>query len=359
MIVGTRWSRWIPVCGILVGLSLPLRAQETALAPLCTEIVTEVDVALSVPEVLDVTSVLRSASPEKRHSLREALHERLARAQSPRALVQTCVMLRAAPSEQTIALLAGRLALADAETASAICEGLHRIAPVTPMRPEIAAGALAALDVRLRDPRSSTVLMDRAVLAAGSFGTGGFDLLMKVRDDQRVPRRVLNVFYTALSQTRDPRALPVLRAVVSDTSTPEGRRIQAVHAIGQLFASDEQVKPIVVDAAERVACATLLRGLLETASDQLFSVSLKALKHVENIRESAPLQQWTRASLLSASHERREAALDVLYQSGLPLDGPTIELIRGFSQSNELPPSIQAAAQAVLDERQLTVALSK
>ena len=126
-------------------------------------------------------------------------------------------------------------------------------------------------------------------------------------------------------------------------------RIQAVHAIGQMFNAGSR-SGHTIDPAERAACAALLRQYLgDDTPDQLFSVALRSLGKIADISRDAELYQVTTSALSSSSLVRREAALEALYQSDVSLDDTLVHLVRSMGESDP-GQSVRVSATAVLEK---------
>jgi HEAT repeat protein len=298
---------------------------------------------------LSLCRMLRNGPPETVKAIQDALCQQLAATTEPTIMRRVCLALRNAPSDTAVLTVVGRL---QADTSprlrAAACQSLcDLVSRRQPTDPSIAGSALSRLGAIGRDRQAPLSLKEAAVLAMGAFGSAGFDSLMELQADPKQAKRVQDVFHTALGSTGDPRALPILRVAVADSQTGQGVRIQAANAIGQLFRSAGQ-RGLVIEATERARCRDVLyKHLTDDTADQLFGVALKSLTEIAPIQQDPTILQAINTTLLLSNEVRREAALDVLYRTGLP-DGIAVDLVQSCAKSSPSA-SVRSAAKAVLD----------
>lgn len=326
-------------------------AEEANPEVLVSQLVDRSDRAASRAAVMELRQSLRSGTPETVSKLQGMLCQRIAATDDPRSVRRICLVLAVAPCDEAIMTVADRLepGLPPAAQLSMCCALRYLVSQYVPADAGTTSFALSRLEHVMRDKRLPLPVVDLAVMATGALGSPGFDLLMELHNEAGISRKIANSFYTALSETGDARVLPVLRAAIEDGNTREGRRIQAVHAIGQMFGAASR-RGQSIDPAEAVACAGLLRQHLDDGTPgQLFSVALRALGKIVDIRHDPDLRRATLEALTSESRFRREGAFQVLYQSDTSLDEPLLDFVRSAAESDgDL--SVRVTARALLEK---------
>lgn len=285
-------------------------------------------------------------------SLRLSLQQHLAQTDEPRLVGRIALMLTSRPTRELIDSLAAKSTAGPMRMRTM---ALNQLATVLHRHPALDAGTtqvlLPQLEAIVRTADEQQILIDSALLAIGACRSAGFDVLVEIWNGKELGSdRKLNVFPTALSRTRDARALPILRNLATDPRTTEGTRIASVHGVGQLCMS---LSSLGVEPAELAACQNMLRQILsETEDGQLFSVALRAAVKMEGMQKDPDVQQAIEEALYSQDNARREAALQALFQGDRDLALSLIEPIRGMATgaSNDAGSSevVRATAEAVV-----------
>jgi hypothetical protein len=341
--------------GIMIGtITSTPPEQEGDPALLVSRLSERDDASTAAASFLSLSRTLRKGSPAAVKAVQDSLCQQLATSEDPAMMGRICLALRSAPRDDAVAMVVDRLQPnKPREVRTAACRALrHLVSRRLPSDPKITELALARLSDIIRDRLAPLVLTDAAVAAVAAFGPPGFDTLMKLHNDPNTPKQHNNMLYTALSETGDLRALPILRAAVSTPETRDGQRIEAANAVGALFAlAGRRGSPVATD--ERTKCwQALYPYLADQTPDQLFGVALKSLAEIAPIHQDAGVLQALNTALVSSRRVRREAALDVLYRTGLPLDGVQSTLVR-WSAASDSDDSLRATASAVLDQGDL------
>jgi hypothetical protein len=347
---------------IMVALSLVLGSTPTATLEepssppvLVSRLVRADDAVTRQSAFLGLRKTLRKAPAATVKATQDALCQELASPTTDALTMRRiCLVLAAAPCDDAVKLVVDRLqADTPPKVRAAACQSLRDLLfHYQPTDAKVAALAMSRLGAIARDRRAPIEVLDAAVLAMGAFGSAGLDALVALQTDPNASKQVTNVFYTALSDTGDPRALPVLRAAVTDARTREGHRIQVANAIGQLFRLAGQ-RGLAIDPGERTLCWQVLYQCLgDMTPDQLFGVALKSLVEVAPIEQDPTILQTINAALSSDSDVRREAALDALYRAGLSSDSIAWDLVR-FCAESSADESVRNTAAAVLEQSQL------
>ncbi len=289
--------------------------------------------------------LLRNGSSQEIQRVQSELAWQLQSAQTPIEIRRASLTLSAAPTDQAVLILVGRLQQPGPEALTcALCDGLGRLLqgrlPVSESARQAAAQVLGPIAAA---PDSHSRVVESAMLAIAAMRGSGLDLLLDVRQRRATPA---DGFFTCLAATRDPRALVELRKALGGGALPEGRRIEIIHAIGQLFASARQ-EALPIDAAEQAACLSLvLSEWSNTASsDQLQSVALRTLSQMAP--QDRYVRSAVRAGLLAGSEERRERALEAIYLDETAPDPETVRIVEALAISDERP-DFRELARAIL-----------
>jgi hypothetical protein len=302
---------------------------------------------------VELRKVLGNSPRETIVPLQDRLCDAMWISDDPLAIRRIALMLAAAPSEQAILVFAQRLAQDPSPAITkAVCDGIHAFAD---QRPSLSAAtialALERLEAIARNGRLPGPVVDSAVMALATFGSAGFEELTKLGSDPFSTNKIRNVLFAAMGETDDPRALAALRAVARDLSVAEGRRIQAMHSLGQIFSrAADRGRPI--DATERTPCVDELKRLLkEVVSDGMFAATLVAVGHLVSLEQDQDLQQEVLAALDAMGAARREAALDVLFQQDSPVTSAALSRVREIIES-DANSGLRCTARAVLDKQE-------
>ena len=347
-----RWILWIAcLSGIYVVMtSGRLAAEPVDSTALVDQFLDRSDRGASRAAFLQLRAQLLSGESQEISALQDLLCRQIAAAEDTSEVRRLCLTLAVAPRDEAILAVAGRLdPQLPPDMQRSLCAGLrYLVSHYAPAGQGTTAFALSRLESIIRDKRLPLAVVDEAVLAAGGFGAQGFDLLVGLREEPDISKKLKNVFWSALSETNDPRALPLLKARIEDGQTRTGERIQAVHAVGRMFAGfvrgGQQVDP-----GERSACENSLRQHLTTdAPDQLFAVALYALSKMVGVGDDGDLHQTMTQALASESPIRREAALQVLYESGIQSDAWILQTVESAATDGDQ--TVKETAQAILDK---------
>jgi HEAT repeat protein len=324
------------------------------LAALVTQLQDSSNCASSSAAFMELSKTLSTGPAETVAAAQTLLCQALRASDNAWAVRRIAMVLSAAPCEDTLVVLAGRLGSNPPEAmCMALCGGLQAVAgkrpPISPATVTLALGQLEAV---ARNGRLPGPVVESAVLATAAFGSAGFDQLIKLKLDAKAPGKVQNVMYTALSETDDPRAIAVLCEAVTDPNSYDSRRAQAMHGLGQVFSRAASAGR-AIDPGDRDTCVKLLQMHLGDATpDRVFASALKALARIVDVQQDAGLQQTVLNALGSASPSRREAALEALYRHNGLLDPGVRAAVRGLAQSDGNP-GVRSTAASVLDKEQV------
>ncbi len=297
---------------------------------------------------------LGAANASDAQALQETLCQQMASATSPGAIRRIGAVLSAAPSEEAVVAVLGKLDDLNPLIKQAACDAICQFGARGPIRGDgLVEAALQKLSALAQDENQPASLVDSALMGMTALGSRGADGLITFEKVARRSRNTPNVYYSALGRTGDPRVLPFLRDAVSDPTLHEGLRIQAVHAIGQVAGSlRSRGEPL--DPREQAACVTLLGRILEqTQNDQLYGAALRSIGAVEDYQRNPSVYRAVAESLSSQRLVRIHAALDTIYAapSGPP-DAALVERIVNMTGSEDA--TCGAAAQAILERFDLT-----
>lgn len=346
----------VPACALSALFLLPALAwaDEKPITSLVGQLQNASDSSEFRKAFMELNDQLLTAPPETVSEIQHLLCQMLWTCNEPRTFRRLALVLMNVPCEEAVVTLARRL---DPELpeplAIAICHSLHAVAEKRPsLSPATISLALTRLETITRKSSLPSPLIDSAVMATGALGSPGFEQLVKLKDDPKTPPKAHHVLLTAISETDDPRALAVLRQAAGDTANPDSRRAHAIYGIGRMF-SRAASKDQTFDPTERNACIQALRKhLTDTASDRIFCAAIKALSQMVDFNQDLALQQIVRNAVRSPSQDRREAALDALYQQRSPLAPEMAATVRSLADSDSSP-AVRSAAAAVLDNEQL------
>jgi hypothetical protein len=327
---------------------------EERVATLVNRLQDSSDPAASRAAFVGLSERLRGAPSATAAEIQTLLCQALRSSNDAWAIRKIAHVLSAAPCEDGVVILASRLGADQAVPMSmALCDGIRAIAARRPtLSPATVTLVLGRLEALARNGRLPGTVIDSAIMATAAFGSAGYDQLIRFKLDGTVPAKVHGVMYTALGQTDDPRAFGVLCEAAADTGTHDGRRIQAICSLGQMF-SRAAASGRVIDPTERSACVKVLETYLsDTTPDQVFASALKAVARMVDPEQDATLQQTVLTALTSAGDGRREAALEVLYQHRRPLGSDVQAVVRGLAES-DASPDVRSVAASVLDKEQV------
>lgn len=310
------------------------------------------DAATSLSKFLSLRHELSSGN---RSAAQQAIAAQLAISASPLAVRRLCSAVRGFATEDVVNTLINRLeAEGSASLKASLCEGLARVLANTPLTPVTEQRLLSHLAGVLENRRAPLQMLEAAVITCGQIRPAGFEMLCRTAQSRQNPM-MMEVFYTALGESLDPRAAAVIRQGAADSTATEGKRIQAIHALGQLFAGWERAGG-PVDEAERTASRELVESItLTSASDQLSSAALRAWAKIALPAERLKLRGTIISSLDSERPYRQEAALDVLYAAPDLQDEEIMFRVRQLAARSDAADSdgdaVSSTAKDVLESR--------
>ncbi|MHC4442414.1 MAG: HEAT repeat domain-containing protein [Planctomycetota bacterium] len=354
-----RYPLWITYIFLCAFVSLVFAegatAEEVNTAAMVSDLLDRSNPAKSREAFMKLRLMLHIHSPEIVAALQDNLGQSLDVVDDYRNVRRIGKVLSVAPTLDAIDSVAELLAVDSApEVQKAACDAMQNLISGCSSEQKLqAVYVLPQLEEIMRDRELPLPLIDSAVMASAALGESGFDLLIGLRDEPEINKKILNIFCTALSQTDDLRALPILRNIINNNDTREGMRIQAIHGLGQMFARAAKLG-LVIDPAERDNCIATLNNFLDHASDQVFSVAFRSLVKIEGVQQDSQLYQLALNSLYSPYKHRRMAALEVLYQSDVVLNEYVISSIQSVVESDPNP-DIRITAGAVLDKHQAQI----
>jgi len=308
------------------------------------------DSAAGSRPMLELRRALREKSLDQKSLLQAELGGHLQKATDPAKIRKICAALAPAPLDSHVRIVLDRLGSQASElTTATLLEGLADLLNGrVQMTPDTQARLLSHLEGRLKNRALDSRSRDAALRATAALGAPGFDLLWKARQE-RGPGGLMDAYYTALADTCDVRALPVLREAISDGGTRQGARIEAVHGLGQIFMA-LRLRGQEIPAIEQIACAEVLYPFLaDTTEDQLFEVAVRSLCRINPLQPDPFLRDALLRALQSRAPGRRAAALDALFASSGPVDEATFALVHGLA-TGEQDELVRTNAQAVLDK---------
>lgn len=313
------------------------------------------DATRSLQATVQVRTMLGGEPDEKIIALQNELTTRLLASRDAGETRKLCLALAVAPTDDAIAAVAQRIQpeLRPPDLRS-LCTGLgYLVSAHLPADPGVTDLALDRLDGVIRHEYVSHDVASHVTMAVARFGKSGFDLLQRLRADEATRKRVSNVYYTALAETLDARALPILRGAIANSETTPGQRIQAIRALGTLC---EAVKGSADVTGEELAlCSAAVReAASDEAPDQQFAVALKALASINRAEDADLLQHLVTGALQAASPDRCAAALEVMFRRGGDLDQGSLAAVTSLAESAP-EDTVRAAAQAVLNSQALHV----
>lgn len=336
--------------GMLLAVS-PTYGQANDISLLVNQLIEPQDRAGVSQALQDIQARLRDQDAGIRVSTQAVLVDRLVATDNAAAINKLSIAAMAGPSLGMIQVLADKLVSQKPEaTRLAACNALQRLLDGRPaVDASLTERVLERLDAIVQDKQAPSRLVDAGLLAAASFGPAGFDYLVKLRGNRRLDDdRELDLFCTAISQTGDSRAAPILRQVVEDPVTHDGLRIQAIHALGQLYIACHR-SGMGIAMAEYSACVTVLRRYLaDDTPGQLFSVTLRTLRRMASIEQDAQIGNVLALALSSSDADRREAALDALYQSDIRWGAGLKDIVHSLAVNDPVA-AVRSTAEAVLD----------
>jgi hypothetical protein len=301
------------------------------------------DRAAARSALLEIRHLARARPLEVRNALAETLLLQLRTNRDSIALRNVCSALGILGGVDAIPILLDRYA---AETGAA--NKFSLLTGLSDLLHSSAAGdgeyqqrLTSVLEAVLGDPKSTKELAEAAARAASAMGPAGFDLLLRLRPDSDSP--LADIWYTAVGETGDARAIVHLREAAAGRETPEGRRVQAITALKAIFASDGTR----VSVDERDSCARMLYPFLKAeASDQLFSAALDALLQITS-KDNPAVQAAIIAALQTEHRDRQMAALDALHEHPVLLSPDTLGLIKRLMRP-DAPSPVRESAEAVV-----------
>ncbi len=315
----------------------------------CETVLNPPSTAAGMTAQLDLRRGLATQPAEVTATVVDRLIGELAASREPVRIGRAGTALLGRASDTPIQVLVGRLNVGEPEAIeAAVCQAITVLAEAKRPSADVAKLALVRLEAAIKRPDVSPRVARAAALAIGSLGPAGLDVLVRIQQEPDVPGAVQDVYFAALAQTGDTRALRVFRGVAGDPGAGEGRRIAAAWGIGNMLRAVRE-KDGLVDDVETAACLLVLRNAIgRTGSDQLFAACLKSLGAIPGAFTDTGVRMHLAAALVSPSRYRREAALEALYEQPGRIDPSLLATVQELS-TKDTDETVRISARSVLE----------